>query len=1229
MDDLKRPLVRRSIRADTLNTASFFNSFIMGQAVKRDARKSRVKVELSPEQQDLNALQSEASAYILKNSETTIATPFSIVCLEISSDCDIVLFGSSNGNLSRYDLKEAKIIDDIPLNIGQINSVRLDEEHERAIVVGETPIVRVYKLPRFELEFELTGHLLAVNKCEINYQKQLAFTVSDDTTLRMWDLNERSSKGCLMKHTGMSKSLALSGCGKYVFSGGEDCLIRVYDMNLCEEVLNLKSHIGCICSLAVNFDSTLLASGGADNLVIVWNILDFTPMHVFTEHTGIINTLKFTEETNFLVSGSTDNSMRVWDLMKDRREISLNSHMAPIKDLLITSYNENIVSCSEDKSLKVWSFPEFMEECNFKVLNNDFNSVIEANGDIVSCGSDHQIRFWNRHSDEAGIIGSTTGIGLKCCMSLDGEKLAVGDDYGNLYIFSKDYTKIKDFQAHKGPIRDMCFICTGELVTGGGDSKVLIWDLNTWENKQLRGHQQSIWCIGYCPSQLSENILVSGSSDKTIRIWDILLIQEPLVLQVQEQATSLYITNDGRYVISGGINGTVIVWSLAENVEESIFNLHTEMVTGIYVTDDCQTILSVSKDRSIHVISLMYRIPISFMTRKQPILCLTITEDCQDIITGEHQMIYIQDNPITSSKARILGPEDNVQKFLTYMKNVLTGNLVPHDITMDKFVVLPYFFNTLHFYTFLGLRDNLNASLVETAPIIPSKNGYHPLYIALLKGLKGIRDDIVDALIAIGTNNPFLFQILENVIIEMNKKAFPKLGSIYEAIYQPAMRRSLPKFCTPDIELPIVTISCHPRIRPEDFFIPEDISTHGKGILFKESYARINYTMGSKGSIEFLESLANCTNLNVMRSPLIQAMVAYKWENAKYPMMVQGICFYVYLLILSIYTAFLSEMSEYYSAKLWAGFGLFFCNTLLLLYELFQMSVSGSFYFTYVWNYIDWSRGIMLYTYIIITWTGEWQDASYSVFSLVIFLSFLRGISYFRLFKLTRYLINLLFQVCKDIQGFLVLLIYSTLSFCFLFIVLNRCEGTESDCTVKSFSEYLMISYNLVLGNFEVNNLDIVEYICLTFALMINPIIMLNLLISIIGDTYDRVQSDSLSADMKELMDMIQEVENMMFFRRNNNKLQFFQECTEFEKQDQEAGWEGKLRALQSMIEGIEGKNSENHQNLLKKVKLQDKLLQIQSEKIESIMKHVSEQEKEKEKAKEKVKEKISKKFNQ
>lgn len=88
----------------------------------------------------------------------------------------------------------------------------------------------------------------------------------------------------------------------------------------------------------------------------------------------------------------------------------------------------------------------------------------------------------------------TQGVGLKISISQDERYAAVGDELGILYVFNPLTFEIyKKIDAHNGLIKDLCFSPRGDyLVTGGGDSIVLIWNLETMNAVQLRGHNQSI-----------------------------------------------------------------------------------------------------------------------------------------------------------------------------------------------------------------------------------------------------------------------------------------------------------------------------------------------------------------------------------------------------------------------------------------------------------------------------------------------------------------------------------------------------------------------------------------------------------------------------------------------------------------------------------------------------------------------------------------------------------------
>ena len=117
---------------------------------------------------------------------------------------------------------------------------------------------------------------------------------------------------------------------------------------------------------------------------------------------------------------------------------------------------------------------------------------------------------------------------------------------------------------------------------------------------------------------------------------------------------------------------------------------------------------------------------------------------------------------------------------------------------------------------------------------------------------------------------------------------------------------------------------------------------------------------------------------------------------------------------------------------------------------------------------------------------------------------------------------------------FFVILFYSTIAFTFIFYLRD---------TAISFSEFLTVSYRLNLGDFDADYTDPFDWIIFFLATVINPLIMLNLLISIMGDTYGRVQETNDIANYQELTEMIIEIEKLMFWKKSQTEQYYMQQC--------------------------------------------------------------------------------------
>lgn len=213
--------------------------------------------------------------------------------------------------------------------------------------------------------------------------------------------------------------------------------------------------------------------------------------------------------------------------------------------------------------------------------------------------------------------------------------------------------------------------------------------------------------------------------------------------------------------------------------------------------------------------------------------------------------------------------------------------------------------------------------------------------MTLLRKTQYSRDQIINALCRYGKNNPFVLLNVEDDLVELTKKGFPILENLYKALYQPANRKSLPKFCDDEIELPLTFLSSHPRIKPEDFMDETMMGNNGTPMIFMESYFKMCFNVGSSESIKFLQALSICPNSEVFRTPFIKELISYKWAKTGLAMKFLGLVYFTYLFLLCVYTLYFMGDPFFQAA-------LFTANTVLTIFEIYQMIVTGFYYFTYV-----------------------------------------------------------------------------------------------------------------------------------------------------------------------------------------------------------------------------------------------------------------------------------------
>ncbi len=138
------------------------------------------------------------------------------------------------------------------------------------------------------------------------------------------------------------------------------------------------------------------------------------------------------------------------------------------------------------------------------------------------------------------------------------------------------------------------------IVSGSHDNTIKIWDtadgslLHT-----LKGHTNSIWSIAISPDGLR---IVSGSNDKTIRIWN--ADNGSLLQTLTGHNSTIYsvaISPDSLRIVSGSHDETIRIWNAVNGSLLHTLKGHTYSVRSVAFSPDGSRIVSGGDDGTIKI----------------------------------------------------------------------------------------------------------------------------------------------------------------------------------------------------------------------------------------------------------------------------------------------------------------------------------------------------------------------------------------------------------------------------------------------------------------------------------------------------------------------------------------------------------------------------------------------------------------------------------------------------
>lgn len=562
---------------------------------------------------------------------------------------EITAIGS---NLKFWDLIENKVKFNLIPSHNNQSVIAVAQDSKTAICNSRFDnSLNVWNLQSGDMRYCLEGHTDWINTLAMSQDGKIAASYSMDDTLKFWDLQKGQMLYSLqIKGLGGSKVIAISSAGVAATPAriGEwphvDYILNIWEVKSGNLLCTLSGHKSIIKSIAISPDGKWAVSRSEDHCAKIWDLRTGALVRTLIVETNIhfhsCLVLSPAGKT-FLAGTTTDHAIKLWNLHTGEILQTFSEDNNNLNSLAISPDSRFAAGSFRDGSIKLWGLVTgkmlyFIKNQvaydSFLSFSSDGREIIAFNGSSVITLDSHSGRLIQSRTLIEGQLPERKSSSLHANKNSDVDGVA----YGAIRtLFSPDGKSVYSY--FNGGLRG-----TMRQDAVRRFQTIKQWDV---ENGSLlhsyEGHTNDVKAVVLSPDG---RILISGSYDRTIKIWNTNSGQIIASIEAVEPVIHLVIAPDGKTFISQHEKPVLQHWESQTGKLLHTLEGHTQKITNVAIFPDSSRAVSCEKGGSLIYWDLLKgELLRSIGGNQEEILKLYITKDGNTIITIENRTFRFWD----------------------------------------------------------------------------------------------------------------------------------------------------------------------------------------------------------------------------------------------------------------------------------------------------------------------------------------------------------------------------------------------------------------------------------------------------------------------------------------------------------------------------------------------------------------------------------------------------------